>query len=865
MANLIKGHSPFRLLIPAGLAAVAVAVLLFGSFGNTPVARANILGPALYLDASAPLCTTSSTDPANSTAVLVGSPFQVGICIEDQLAAPQAVEATIDYNTAIVGGTELPNTAPDINDNPDLNDGAGPTRVGVAWDCTNFNTTFAAINNGSNQTHISCADTTLGSDSQLTADPGLYATASYTATGVGTSIFSFTTDGTSGDGGGPSGIGNCADSGSPAPLNSTNCIGAAVQILPAADIQIDKQAPLTAVAGTAIHYILTVTNNGPSPATNVNVFDDLEDTWVVSSVKVDGNEELGGLCVVGPQFSFVNVASCGLGAMNALDTHVIDITVTIDESYAGKLVLNSALAGSGTAPGIIDETPDPNFTPIEAIACQLDLLAGDAPVNVGGVPCPGGTVGNNTANDVSPLELCASDRYDGTPFDNPPGTFVDVLPGADCNNVALAATQVLPALVSVQKAPTTVTVNVGSTATWNVTVAAGAGGSPASAVSISDTVDANQSIVSASGAGWACVVSGTPGVTPANSVNCTLTGSIAPGSNSVVQVVANVLTSPANNICSNSVTATYADPITTAPVNATVICLPPNVAMYKDKHPESATRENVVNLWLCDPGYDGSLTGPNNAPTVGSAPCDENGEGRLLLGEMIANVNDPEGLGAYEFQLKYDHKIFDVNITDAGFLGSTGRTVNCTNSIFNENAILFGCVSTGAMNGPQGNGMLATIEVLPKADLRFRMTPGQENGIARIILDENCEAADIFGDPLANATGDPLPGVVNGGLVEDCDDVQITVRILEGDLDLDCDVDVADDQAIAFRYGAYIGSLRYDPWYDLEPALRDYDIDIKDLQKVFGRNGSECSQSGLPADGTIPAQPPTGANVNIGI
>jgi hypothetical protein len=143
--------------------------------------------------------------------------------------------------------------------------------------------------------------------------------------------------------------------------------------------------------------------------------------------------------------------------------------------------------------------------------------------------------------------------------------------------------------------------------------------------------------------------------------------------------------------------------------------------------------------------------------------------------------------------------------------------------------------------------------------MKSRLHPGQENGVVRRILDENCEAADIFGDPLADAQGTPLPGIVTGGLIEDCDDVSVTVRILEGDLDLDCDVDVSDDQAIAFRYGAFFGSLRYDPWFDMEPALKDFDIDIKDLQKVFGRNGSECSQSGMPADGTIPAQPPVDA------
>jgi hypothetical protein len=85
-----------------------------------------------------------------------------------------------------------------------------------------------------------------------------------------------------------------------------------------------------------------------------------------------------------------------------------------------------------------------------------------------------------------------------------------------------------------------------------------------------------------------------------------------------------------------------------------------------------------------------------------------------------------------------------------------------------------------------------------------------------------------------------LPGIVTGGLVDICTDLHVTTRILEGDLNMDCEVDVEDDQMIAFRYGGFFGNLLYDPWFDLEPSLKDFDIDIKDIQKVFGRNGSTC-------------------------
>ena len=45
------------------------------------------------------------------------------------------------------------------------------------------------------------------------------------------------------------------------------------------------------------------------------------------------------------------------------------------------------------------------------------------------------------------------------------------------------------------------------------------------------------------------------------------------------------------------------------------------------------------------------------------------------------------------------------------------------------------------------------------------------------------------------------------------------------------------------------GLFLYDPWYDLEPNITDFDIDAKDVQKVFGRIDSTCQEP-------IPPQPP---------
>ena len=111
-----------------------------------------------------------------------------------------------------------------------------------------------------------------------------------------------------------------------------------------------------------------------------------------------------------------------------------------------------------------------------------------------------------------------------------------------------------------------------------------------------------------------------------------------------------------------------------------------------------------------------------------------------------------------------------------------------------------------------GSGeVAAVIHVLPEADLPFRIRPGKDNGVMRRLLDENCEVADIYGDIFPET---------NAGLTPDCSDIDITVRRLEGDLDMDCDVDVIDAQRIAFRYGSFFGQLLYN--HVLRPgAVRD--------------------------------------------
>jgi hypothetical protein len=266
----------------------------------------------------------------------------------------------------------------------------------------------------------------------------------------------------------------------------------------------------------------------------------------------------------------------------------------------------------------------------------------------------------------------------------------------------------------------------------------------------------------------------------------------------------------------------------------------------------------AANLWIC-------VTGPCAGP----------GEGNLIVFEYATNVNTGDfngdtivdGLGAYEFVVEYDNFVIaSVNPSDVVFNpgpiapypggadgildgeGAARAPATCNFSITTENFVRFGCVTSGALPaGPTGDMDIARLNLIPHEDLKSDLIPGNDNGVVTNLKDNNCELADVFGHPVT--------GSVNGGLLPVCGNLAVTVRMLEGDLNLDCVVDVQDQQLIAFRYASEFGSTLYNRFFDLEPNLQDLDIDIKDIQKVFGRDGSTCQNPIQPQPPLAPAVP----------
>ncbi len=191
-------------------------------------------------------------------------------------------------------------------------------------------------------------------------------------------------------------------------------------------------------------------------------------------------------------------------------------------------------------------------------------------------------------------------------------------------------------------------------------------------------------------------------------------------------------------------------------------------------------------------------------------------------------------VSAFTLDLTFPPGIVQLSIAPGDWLGSTGRATSCTTVQPRAYEIAFSCQSTGAQPGPTGSGVLARITVRRAPLLVIRAT--WANGLLAPI------SYGVAGTVINDMAGRDVP-------INRLSPALVTVRALEGDVNGDCIVNIIDEQMIASRYLQSFGSLLYNVLFDLEPAVADGDIDIKDLQFVFGRDGSTC-------DHPIPSQPP---------
>jgi hypothetical protein len=197
----------------------------------------------------------------------------------------------------------------------------------------------------------------------------------------------------------------------------------------------------------------------------------------------------------------------------------------------------------------------------------------------------------------------------------------------------------------------------------------------------------------------------------------------------------------------------------------------------------------------------------------------------------------PRKLGGFSFQVKYDQLKVCVDLT-AGPSWTVNPQQICTvedsisapalQGIARINCVTLGKATTIDTNNPV-NRILAIISVKPQPEAYSQIKPNQDNGQVVQINNELCKLTDLQGHAIPTFS---------------CEDADITIRFLEGDVEPDCQINTLDTQAIAFRWGAQKGqTLLYLDRFNLEPSgtVKDQDIDVNDLQFVYGRFGSTCA------------------------
>lgn len=209
--------------------------------------------------------------------------------------------------------------------------------------------------------------------------------------------------------------------------------------------------------------------------------------------------------------------------------------------------------------------------------------------------------------------------------------------------------------------------------------------------------------------------------------------------------------------------------------------------------------------------------------------------------------SQPQQLGGFSFQVKYDPQKVCVTLSPGPAWTQDPQQV-CTvedsltaptlQGIARINCVTLGKATVVDTSSAAGR-VLASIEVRPQPEAYSVMKPNQDNGNAVQINNELCKLTDLQGHAIP---------------VFSCEDADVTIRFLEGDVEPDCAVNTLDTQAVAFRWGATKGGLVYNERFNLEPSgtQADQDIDVSDLQFVYGRFGSTCA---LPWPGQLPVNP----------
>jgi uncharacterized repeat protein (TIGR01451 family) len=438
----------------------------------------------------------------------------------------------------------------------------------------------------------------------------------------------------------------------PNPINNTNP-PVIIPVTPSADLGLFKTAQTNVIAGSTFNYYITVTNYGPSAATNVTVTDPLPAGLTFLGTTGGGATNTQGQ-VIWPN----------LGTLAA--NSAFNLTLTVQAGVGVTSLTNVANVGSPTTdPNPINNTNPPVITSVSPVADVIVLLTGPATGIVGSnitytitvtnagpstasnvvtldtLPAgvayvsssAGGVPANNTVSWPAQVSLVAGGTLTYTLTVDPQtsGVITDIGsasaatfdPNLGNNNGTSSASQCQTTVASLAAAdvyvllsgPTNVIITNNFTYTIAVT---NAGPNTASNVIVQDTLPSAVVFVSATGGGgrtngiytWPQI----PSLPPGAGTNYSLTV-YAPAVTTFTNVVSSTAASYDPNLANNNGSLPASQAVTTATV---VNLVPLNLALTVNSNnfnPQSSLYEELVVVT-----NNGSATATAVRLTVGGLP-----------------------------------------------------------------------------------------------------------------------------------------------------------------------------------------------------------------------------------------------------
>jgi len=204
-----------------------------------------------------------------------------------------------------------------------------------------------------------------------------------------------------------------------------------------------------------------------------------------------------------------------------------------------------------------------------------------------------------------------------------------------------------------------------------------------------------------------------------------------------------------------------------------------------------------------------------------------NDTGKVHL--VIEGVNN---LGSFQFEIGFHGDVVQVNnsshVVLGPFLGSTGRTVIPVGPTIDNPAgtVVYGAATMGTQNGPNGNGILATLTWTATGE-----------GTTTLDL-RHVQVSDIHGVAIP---------------VSEVDGEVIVEKSFWADVNSDGRIDIIDIQLVCAHWNTRVGDPGYDPRFDLDNGGEgDGDIDIIDIQLVASWWNKPIPSSGSAIAKAVP-------------